>query len=163
MWQLAYEIDRDADDQNEYLDNMVRTDSLYYVYRYIYYWSVTICCCQLIHFHSKFLKVVDYKLVLVFLFRTQTSWVQLVCWVAVWSASPLWSDLGGTTAAFCATCLRAWSWLSSCSTTWSPGYSADVRPSSSPATERDCWKHRNGTEKLLLKWMVTGSPNMIWL
>lgn len=27
MWQLAYEIDREADDQNEYLDGMVRNDS----------------------------------------------------------------------------------------------------------------------------------------
>lgn len=27
MWQLAYEIDREADDQNEYLDGMVRKDS----------------------------------------------------------------------------------------------------------------------------------------
>lgn len=24
MWQLAFEIDREADDQNDYLDNMVR-------------------------------------------------------------------------------------------------------------------------------------------
>lgn len=58
-------------------------------------------------------------------FRTQTSWVRRVCWVAAWSVSPPWSAPAETTAASCATSLWAWSWSSSCSTTWSPGFKAD--------------------------------------
>lgn len=59
--------------------------------------------------------------------RTQTSWVPPACWRAASSVSPPWSALAATTVAFFATCRWAWSWSSSCCTTWCPGSRADKR------------------------------------
>lgn len=104
LWQLAFEIDRDADDQNDYLDNMVRNDR----FRHL-----LVSHCLLMTWLSSF--------------RTPTSWVRRVCCPAAWSVFPPWCGLGGTTAVFCVTCQWGWSWSSSCFTTWSPGYSSDFR------------------------------------
>lgn len=103
MLQLAFEIDREADDQNDYLDSMVR--SLRSSGRLLLSADGSASSC-----------------------RTPTSWVQRVCWAAAWSGSPPWCAPGGTTAVFCVTCPWGWSWSSSCFTTWSPGLSSDPQP-----------------------------------
>lgn len=87
--------------------------------------SIIICCIPTASF-------IVFSSSSAFPFRTQTSWVRRVCWAAAWSVSLPWSDPGETTAAFSATSLWAWSWSSSCCTTWCPGFSADRKVAQKP-------------------------------
>lgn len=113
-----------------------------------------------------------HKSLVLYPIRIPTSWVPLVCWVAAWSVSPRWSAPAGTIVASSATCLWAWWWSSSCSTTWSPEFNADNCPNQPktlstlwfPAQDKtleSTWSQREKGLLFLKWWLITDISHTI--